>query len=149
MSTFKLGGAPLHPALVHFPIAAWTTALVADGVFLFSGQPLAWSVAYWALAVGVLAGLGAMALGWLDFVLLGAEHPALPHVQQHMWFMSGAWSVFLLDLLLRPRDVPAEMAWWLAVITLVGFMVLAIGGHLGARLVYHHGINAGAGRATH
>lgn len=145
MAAFKVGGAPLHPAVVHFPIAAWTTALVADGVFLATGAPNAWAVAYWALATGALTGLLAMTLGWLDHVLLGRSHRAAAPVSRHMMVMSTAWTLLVLDLLLREPGAPGTYAGWLAGLTLIGFAVLAVGGHMGARLVYHHGINvAGA-----
>lgn len=140
MSGLRLGGVPLHPALVHFPVAAWTAGLLADGGFLVTGQPVFWGVAYWALAAGVLFGLLAMGAGFVDFLLLGREHPKLGAVQTHMLCMASAWSVFVLDLLLRARAAPPAMPWWLAGITLFGFVLLAIGGHLGGRLVYYHGV---------
>jgi len=140
MSGLKLGGVPLHPSLVHFPVAAWTAALLADGGFLVTGQPVCWSVAYWALAAGGLLGLLAMGAGFTDFLLLGREHPALDKVQTHMLIMGSAWSVFVLNLLLRARQAPPDLPWWLAGLTLLGFALLAIGGHLGGRLVYYHRI---------
>lgn len=141
MDGLKLGGAPLHPALVHFPIAAWTTALVADGVFLVTEAPLAWAVAYWALAAGALSGLLAMALGWLDYALLAQSHPGRSTAQKHMLVMATAWSLFLLDLLLRNPGAPDSLSGWLTVLTLIGFVTLGAGGHMGARLVYYRGIN--------
>lgn len=140
MSGLRLGGVPLHPALVHFPVAAWTAGLLADGGFLVTGQPLFWGVAYWALAAGVLFGLLAMGAGFTDFLLLGRTHPALGAVQTHMLIMGSAWSIFVLDLLLRTREPPSAMPWWLASITLLGFVLLAVGSHLGGRLVYYHGV---------
>ncbi|ABA58519.1 DUF2231 domain-containing protein [Nitrosococcus oceani] len=141
MTGLRLGGAPVHPMLVHFPIVAWTTALLADGVFLITGQPSAWIVAYWALAAGALTGLAAMVPGWVDFLLLDRTHTALPAVQRHMLYMSTAWGIFLLDLLVRTRVPPETMPVWLAGLSLAGFVLLAIGSHRGARLVYYHGVN--------
>ncbi len=140
MTGLRLGGVPLHPALVHFPVAAWTVALLADAGFLVAGQAVFWSVAYWALAAGALLGLLAMGAGFTDFLLLDRANPALDKVQTHMLLMGGAWSVFVLALVLRTRQAPPDMPWWLASITLLGFLLLTVGGHLGGRLVYHHGI---------
>lgn len=140
MTGLRFGGVPLHPALVHFPVAAWTASLLADGGFLLTGEPFFWAIAYWSMAIGIVIALVAMTAGFVDFVKLGSEHPAWDAVQRHMLLMGSAWSVFVLDLLLRSREAPDAMPWWLAGITLLGFVLLMIGGHLGGRLVYQHGV---------
>lgn len=141
MNNIKIGGVPLHPALVHFPIAAWSLATLADGVFFFSQLETAWVIAYWSLAAGTVLGLVAMSIGFVDFMLLAkAKHPALAKVQNHMLLMGAAWSVFLSALLLRSTTAPAAMPAWLLAITVVGFLLLSIGGHLGGKLVYQQGI---------
>lgn len=141
MDGLKIGGAPLHPALVHFPIAAWTTALVADGAFLATGAPSAWAISFWALAIGALTGLLAMALGWLDYALLSQSHRARVPARTHMLVMTTTWMLFLVDLLLRSPDAAGPLAGWLSMLTLIGFLALAAGGHMGARLVYLQGVN--------
>lgn len=141
MQNLTVGGVPVHPALVHFPVAAWTLATVSDGLLLATGLGVFWSIAFWSLAAGALLGLLAMGAGFVDFLLLGRdEHPGLPAVQRHMLLMSSAWGVFVLDLLLRGREPVTDISWWLPALTLTGFLILLIGGHQGARLVYHHRI---------
>src|SRR5699024_3929686 len=50
---------PLHPALVHFPIAGWTLAVVADFSGLFLGEA-AWSWSAGLLAMGCAMAVVAM-----------------------------------------------------------------------------------------
>ncbi len=141
MKAVKLGGVPLHPALVHFPIAAWSLVLVTDVVFFVQGGSAFWAVSYWALMAGVISALLAMAAGFMDFMSCDPEHPAADKVQTHLMLMGISWSLFLFDLILRSREAPDVMPWWLLALTLAGFLLLLAGGHIGARLVYVHGIS--------
>src|SRR3546814_14287794 len=50
---------PLHPALVHFPVACWSLATIADVASLWLGQP-AWWLAGVLLVIGTIAALAAM-----------------------------------------------------------------------------------------
>lgn len=141
MKGLRLAGVPLHPLLVHFPIAAWVLAVLSDAIFFVIHKPEYWTATYWALAAGALLGLLAMCAGLVDFMLLDQSHPGTDRVQLHMLVMGSAWCVFLLDLLVRKLSVPEAAAWWQLAISVLGFLLLIVGGHLGARLVYHHGVN--------
>lgn len=141
MKGLRVGGVPLHPLLVHFPVAAWALAACTDVLFFFTGKAECWTLTYWALAAGALLGLLAMCGGLVDFMLLDPSHPGAEKVQTHMLVMGSVWCVFLLDLLVRKSPVPAAVVWWQPALTVLGFLLLVVGGHLGARLVYHHGVN--------
>jgi uncharacterized membrane protein len=67
-STAQIAGHPLHPMIVPFPIAFFTTALVCDLVFWGSGNP-AWSTAsIWLIGAGVIMALVAALGGFTDFL---------------------------------------------------------------------------------
>lgn len=142
MKPFRPGGAPLHPALVHFPIAAWTAGLLADMAYLAAPSPLLWGIGYWALAGGTITGLLAMLAGLLDYAAIPARDPAQVPAQAHLVCMGSCWTLFTLDLVLRdPGTLPGFVpAVWLVLLTAVAWSLLLAGGHLGAHLVYHHGI---------
>jgi len=60
----RFAGHPLHPALVHFPIALWMAAVLWDLVGWWqSSDPLWWQMSYWCLALGLAAALPAIATG--------------------------------------------------------------------------------------
>lgn len=147
MSSCRLGGSPLHPALIHFPIAAWTLALVGDGVYAFYHEPLWWQVAYWAIAAGVVTGLVAMVAGLIELAVIPDNHPAWRSAILHMTLMGGSWLLFTINLLLREPTATAQpTAFWLPpCLSLLAMVLLIVGGHYGARLVYHYGVGVSMG----
>src|SRR5690625_7851162 len=82
MQNLKVGGVPLHAALVHFPVVFWSLAMATDIAGLLTQSDIWWTVSWWALAAGLVAGLMAASVGLVDFVLLvRARHPAVGDVQ--------------------------------------------------------------------
>ncbi|WP_386067993.1 DUF2231 domain-containing protein [Tahibacter sp. UC22_41] len=131
---------PLHPALVHFPIASWSLATAADLLGLVIGAP-AWQFAGLLHAIGTVSALVAMAAGFADLLALPPEHPALRDAQHHLLWVSLAWSAYAASLLLRLDGLSLRTpdAWALA-LSVAGFAALAVAGWLGGRLVYEHGV---------
>lgn len=145
MKTWRPGGVPLHPALVHFPIAAWTLAAALEPWAVLAHSGGAWRLAHWSLAAGCLTGLPAMAAGVPELLALGPEGARPAAAWHHAMLMATAWSVFSLLLLLAPGGTTPSGLPALAHCAgvLAGFALLAVGGHAGGRLVYHHGIGIG------
>ncbi|MEO5566492.1 MAG: DUF2231 domain-containing protein [Luteimonas sp.] len=133
---------PLHPALVHFPIACWTAVPVLDLLYLVLHTPLWWGCSYWVLAIGNVIALAAMAAGLFDLMRLSRDHPGQRPAQRHMLLMGSAWTVFLFDMLLRsPHQLPSPTMGWLGfALSVSGFAVLLVGAWTGAELVYKYGV---------
>lgn len=133
---------PLHPALVHFPIACWTAAPVFDLLYLVVHAPLWWRCSYWLLAIGTAMALAAMAAGLFDLARLPGDHPGQRPAQRHLVLMGSAWTLFLFDLLLRsPQQLPSPATAWAAfALSAIAFAVLLAGAYSGAELVYRHGV---------
>lgn len=146
MIPIRPGGVPLHPALVHFPIACWTAALGLELLALATGDAGWWRAGAVALAAGSLTGLAAMAAGLLEYAAL-AERPRLARLaERHMLLAGLAWTCFTADWLWRqslaapgPPAVPWPALGLLA-LSGGGFVLLVAAGHAGARLVYRHGV---------
>lgn len=134
---------PLHPALVHFPIACWSLATAADVASLWWGKP-AWMLAGVLLALGTLIALAAMATGLIELLKVDAEHPATRDLNRHMLLMLTAWCLYATSLFLRLQGTtltqPDSVDLGLSV---VGFVVLSVGGWFGGKLVYEHGVGVG------
>ncbi len=142
MNGLKLLGHPLHPAIVHFPVAAWTSAVVTDILFLALRAGLWWQVSLWLLVVGTVTARGAMTAGFIDLIALPAGQPAQRRALRHMYVMSTAWTVYVIDLMIRflgPGSMPA-VAWGGLALSVVGFLTLVVGTHFGAQLVYDLGV---------
>lgn len=131
---------PLHPALVHFPIACWSLATLADFASLHFGET-AWRPAGQLLIAGTLLAIPALLAGFYELARVADDSPALRDVYAHMGAMSGALLLYAASLLLRLDHIsltapgPAALA-----CSALGFFALAVGGWLGGKLVYGHGL---------
>lgn len=130
---------PLHPALVHFPIACWSLAVIADFASLWFGEA-AWRWSGGLLAVGCTMALAAMLAGLMELPRV-PEGPAMRDTYLHMSVMLIAFALFVTRLLLRLDHLqPLAPDTVSLLLDAGGFLALAIGGWLGGRLVYGHGI---------
>ena len=136
---------PLHPALVHFPIACWSLASFADLASLVYGEAL-WRFAGLMMAIGVVMAVAAMATGTIELIKLEQDHPAEDDVHRHLGWALAAFCCYAASLFLRweTRQLVAPGAFALG-LSLLGFACLGVAGWLGGKLVYSHRL--GSGRA--
>lgn len=141
---------PIHPMLVHFPIACWTLASACDAIgWAVPGAALT-AVAGWLLVVGLGVGALAVAAGLYDFSKLADAPRVLAVAQWHMGFASAAWSCYAVSAYLRAA--PGFDAWRepdavAVALSAAGFVALVITGWLGGRLVYEFRVGSGAPRS--
>ena len=140
MNGLKLFGHPLHPAMVHFPVAAWTGAVVTDALFAALGGAAWRDVSFWLIVVGVVTALGAMTAGFIDLMALPEGQAAQRRALRHMSVMGGAWTAYVIDLLVRLLPTGPASALINLSISIVGFLTLLLGTHYGAQLVYDFGV---------
>ncbi|MGY0799259.1 DUF2231 domain-containing protein [Lysobacter sp. A286] len=132
---------PLHPALVHFPVACWSLAVVADFASLWLGES-AWRWSGGLLAVGCTMALAAMVAGMLELSRV-PEGAAMRDAWLHMAAMLIAFSLFAVRLVLRLDQLqPLAPDTVSLLLDAGGFLALVIGGWFGGRLVYGHGVGA-------
>ena len=133
---------PLHPALVHFPVACWSLAVAADFASLHFGAA-AWAWSGGLLAVGCAMAVVAMLAGLLELARV-PEGVAMRDAYLHMSAMLVALLLFATRLLLR-LDHLKPLAPNIASLLLDtgGFLALAVGGWLGGKLVYGYGVGRG------
>lgn len=132
---------PLHPVIVHFPLALWSAAAIFEVLALVGEDGPWWMLAWWNLLLGLIAALPAIASGFWELARLGVRHPALVFAAAHMMAMGMASGLFLVSFLLRGGPAPPGPAqlWVLVALDAAGIVCLAAGGWLGAELVYRHG----------
>lgn len=130
---------PLHPAIVHFPVACWSLAVAADFAGLHYGKP-AWQLAALLLAIGCGMAVVAMLAGMLELARV-PEGPPLRDAWWHMGLMSGALVGFSASLLLRLDGLQAGVpGTGLLALDGIALAALLAGGWFGGRLVYGHGV---------
>jgi uncharacterized membrane protein len=134
-------GRPLHPMLVHFPVALYPTSLVFDALSHLAddGNPFvvgAFSLIVIALVVSVLA----VATGFADFLAIEHGTRTWRVAALHMSAQLVTSGLFLANAVLRGQDldVTATPAGPI-ILSLVGLTTLTVGSALGGELVYRHG----------
>lgn len=139
-------GHPLHPALVHLPVALWPAALLFDLLSRTGlGGPVPFQVAYYAIFAGLVVALAAAVTGLADWSDIKPEKPARKLGLVHMVLNLLVTALFALNLYLRAQLPVATEAVPLTLIALnvVALVLLLVSGYLGGRLVYEHGISVG------
>ncbi len=137
-STAKIGGHPIHPMLVPFPIVCFIGAFVTDIVYN-SNNEQGWATAsFWLLGVGlVMAALAAVA-GLTDF--LGDDRVrGLGDAVKHMLANVTAVVIEVVNLALRinnPDFIHSTGVYLSGVVVLI----LLYSGWKGGDLVYKHGV---------
>lgn len=144
MKNIRLLGHPIHPLLVHFPMALLGLTTLWDGLdYMKLGDSSLWStIAYWNLVVGLIASLPTAAFGFIDFAGLDAEKEGRVGTW-HMIVMLLAVSCYGTSLYFRHTlHFASDPIWhWLSPATaLAGLGLLGLGGHLGGTLVYTLGV---------
>ncbi|KRE87191.1 hypothetical protein ASG75_03335 [Rhodanobacter sp. Soil772] len=129
---------PLHPALVHFPIACWSLATAADLASPVWGEP-AWRLAGVLLMAGVGFSIPAMLAGFLELAKVAEDNPAIKDVNRHMIMVMSALTCYVVSLFLRLHGTELIEPGLLAIgLSVLGFLCLGVAGWLGGKLVYGH-----------
>lgn len=137
-STARIGGHPIHPMLVPFPIVCFVGAFVTDLMFTRNGE-LGWATASnWLLGVGlVMAALAAVA-GLTDF-LGDSRVRSLSDAVKHMLANVTAVVIEAVNLVLRLGDPDFIGSTGIYLSGLV-VLILLYSGWKGGELVFRHGV---------
>jgi uncharacterized membrane protein len=134
---------PLHPALVHFPVACWSLGTLADATSVLHPDASLAQYAAVLLGIGCAAGLLAAVAGLVELLGLPAAHPAGRDASWHMALALTAWCLYAGSLGLR-IDFDARLLLPPGAAALaasgLGFAVLLAAGWMGGKLVYGHGV---------
>lgn len=138
---------PLHPMIVHFPIALLITSVLFDAAsHLFTRDSLR-EGALWLLGVGLLGGIVASLVGvWAEEAAektgmaesLIDTHESLAFITLGIFGLLFLWLLFLWRLYLRNQFTGHTLAIYLLVATL-GVGTLSATGYYGGNLVYQYG----------
>ena len=132
---------PVHPALVHFPVACWSLATMGDVASLIFGDPRIWFVSNVLLVFGLVAALAAMTAGLFELRKIDENSAAMRVVTWHMSLAMSAWALYALSLYMRFNGAALIQPGGVAVaLSVLGFLLLAAAGWLGGTLVYGYGI---------
>jgi uncharacterized membrane protein len=137
-STAKIGGHPIHPMLIPFPIVCFVGAFVTDLVYSRNGNARWAEASMWLLGIGLVTAALAAAAGITDY--LGDDRiRRLGAALQHMIANVAAVVIELINLVLRlnnPGFADSTGVYLSGVVVLI----LLYSGWLGGEMVYRHGV---------
>jgi uncharacterized membrane protein len=141
-SRASIGGHPIHPMLIPFPLALWTTSFVVDVLFYFTRQPTLLIIAKFMIATGCLAAVAAAAAGFIDWLAI-KDGEVKKVANWHARLNVIALIVFAVSLFLRLGKYSEMVGRRLTIpflLSLLGVILIAISGWLGGELVFRHGV---------
>jgi len=135
-STLRIGGHPVHPMLIPFPIVCFVLTFVFDILYV-KGRTDFSHVTNWLLAIGLLFAALAAVAGLVDF--FGDKRIQGADAIKHMLANVLAVVLELANLLLRYKN-PDFIASTGIYISGVVVLILLYSGWMGGELVFRHGI---------
>ena len=137
-------GHPLHPILVHIPMAMWPGALIFDLLSRWGiGGNAMVQLSFYAIAFGLLASLLAVPTGILDWSGIKKEKPAWKIGLYHMTLNLVVALLFAINFGLRLQtyreatkveDTPL-------LLSIIGTVILIVSAYLGGMMTYQYGIS--------
>ena len=138
---------PVHPAIVHYPIALTVTSIVAETVGVAAGMPSLLPVGQWTIAIAAAGALLAAGAGYWDMKRDALAHETHEIVHLHMKFGIGLVLALLMAAIWRWTVETPSAAYLIFGWIIVGGITLQA--WFGGEIVYAHGGGvAAAGQGT-
>lgn len=150
-SRASIGGHPIHPMLIPFPIGLLVFSFIADLVYFWRGNPV-WKdyIAFYTMLAGIIGAVAAAVPGLIDWLTL-TDRAAVKVANWHARLNIITLLIFVVDFYLRTTSG----ARWIAnmptlpfILSIVGVIGLTIAGWLGGQLVFAHGVAVTAAPST-
>jgi len=131
---------PLHPMLIHFPVAALLGLVATDLTFIFTGDAFWARASFWLVGIGALGGWVSGTIGLLDLLTVGAIR-RLVTAWSHALLAVLSLSLASFNWLLRlGGDMQSWIQPWGLSLSLLTALILSLTAMLGGQLVYEHGV---------
>lgn len=132
-----IGGHPIHPMLIPFPIAFFVGALISD-IISHWGDPVFWPrMSVVLIGLGILGALVAALFGFIDFATAPLSEGAKKTATTHMALNLVVVAIFAVAFYVRLGDATSVAGYAL---TVLGVVILAVAGYLGGKLVFEGGV---------
>lgn len=138
-SKMSIGGHPIHPMLIHFPVAALIGLLGTDLAYILTGDPFWARASIWLVAVGVIGGWVSGSVGLLDLLLV-EKIRRLVTAWCHAILAVMLLSLATLNWMLRIGQADAAIMPWGLYLSLASGVLIALTSFFGGQLVYDHAI---------
>lgn len=142
-SPASIGGHPVHPMLIPFPIGLWVFSLVADLIYLWRGNPI-WRnfIAFYSLLAGIIGAAVAAVPGFIDWLSL-KQGEVVKIANWHARLNVIALLVFAASFYLRTASGANLVSHSYTIpvtLSFLGLILITISGWLGGEMVFRHGV---------
>jgi uncharacterized membrane protein len=139
----SIGGHPIHPMIIPFPIALWVFSLIADLIYLWGGNPM-WRnyIAFYTLLGGIIGGAAAAVPGIIDWLSL-KDREVVKIANWHARLNVIALLIFAASFYVRTTSGAGLVAGNYTIpvgLSVLGVILIAISGWLGGEMVFKHGV---------
>jgi uncharacterized membrane protein len=136
-SKAAIGGHPIHPVLIPFPIAFLIGAFLTDLAYWLTGDPFWARGSFWLVGAGLVGGLLAAVFGLIDFFSIGR---AREHLVGWIHFLGNATVLILAlaSLVVRWAEPTAAVLPWGLVLSAAIASILVVTGWIGGELTFRH-----------
>jgi len=140
-------GHPIHPVLVPFPVAFFSGALISDIVSHWGDATFWPRLSVVLIGFGIIGALAAAIFGFVDYMTAPLSHEARATATRHLMLMLVTVLIFIVAFFVRLGSATSSLGY---VLTVVGVIVLGLGGNLGGHLAYHFrvGVDEGSDKTT-
>lgn len=136
-STAAIGGHPLHPLMIPYPVAFLTGALATDLAARGTNDPFWARASKWLLGAGVVSGLAAGAVGAIDyFTIRRAREKNVGKI--HAYGNPVAIALATANLLARRGKGDAAPSGTALGLTVATAALVGLTGWAGSELSYRH-----------
>jgi len=142
-SPASIGGHPIHPMIIPFPIALWAFSLVADLVYLWRGNSV-WKdwIAFYTILGGIIMAVVAAVPGFIDWLSL-KDREVVKIANWHARLNVIALLVFAASFYLRTASGVGLVSGSYTIpigLSVLGVILITISGWLGGEMVFKHGV---------
>lgn len=147
LSKMSIRGHPVHPMLIHFPVAALLGLIGTDLAYLASGDFFWARAGLWLAGVGALGGWISGAIGLLDLLIV-ARIRRLITAWCHAILAVMLLSLASLNWLIRVGGPDLHIQPWGIYLSLLGGVMISLTSLLGGQLVYDHAVGVAPEKTT-
>ncbi|GAA6132058.1 DUF2231 domain-containing protein [Halopseudomonas sabulinigri] len=139
ISKMAIAGHPLHPMVIHFPVAALLGLIGSDIAYVISNDFFWARAGLWLSGIGVLGGWISGTIGLLDLLIV-KQIRRLITAWCHAILAVMLLSLATLNWLSRLDQPDALIMPWGLYLSLLCGLLIALASVLGGQLVYDHAV---------
>ena len=136
---------PLHPQIVHFPIALLTLAILTELISYFWQKDFFSKMTFYLLIIGVITAFFAVKTGESSLDLIANISSIKPLINQHQ--QAGEWvlKIFSIVLIIKSfilyfKKNNMFIKGFVTLLMIIGLFQIYQAGHFGGILVYEEGV---------